>query len=40
MLDRVKRKPGYLKIMQMYYTDPKELEALRQGFEKIILNAE
>jgi len=40
MLDRVKHKPEYLKILQMLYTDPKELEALRQGFEKIILNAE
>jgi len=40
MLDRVKRTPEYLKILQMYYTDPKDLEDIRQGFEKIILKNE
>jgi len=37
MLDQVKQTPEYLKIMQMYQTDPKELEKIRQGFEKIII---
>lgn len=40
MLHRIKSAPEYLKILQMYHTDPKELEAIQQGFETIILKAE
>ncbi len=40
MLDRVKHTPEYLKIMQMYHTDPKELEVIRLGFKKIILKTQ
>lgn len=40
MLERIKLQPEYLKIMQMYHTDPKELEEIKQQFTKIILKAE
>jgi uncharacterized protein (TIGR02285 family) len=40
MLERVKRTPEFLKIMQMYHTDPKELEEIRQQVTKIIINTE
>ncbi len=38
MLERIKRTPEFLKIMQMYHTDPKELEEIRQQVTKIIIN--
>lgn len=40
MLDRVKYKPEYLKIMQMYHSEQKELDDVRNGFKAIILEAE
>jgi len=40
MLSRVKRTPEFLKIMQMYHTDPKELEEIRQQTIKIIVKNE
>jgi uncharacterized protein (TIGR02285 family) len=40
MLDRVKYKPEYLKIMQMYHSDQNELDDISTGFKAIILEAE
>ena len=40
MLEQVKQQPGYLSIMQMYHTDPKELEDIRREFQKHIIEAE
>ena len=38
MLEQVKRTPEFLKIMQLYHTDPKELEEIRQQVTNIIIN--
>ena len=40
MLERVKRTPEFLKIMQMFHTDPKELEEIRQQVTTIIINTQ